>query len=999
MKINIKVAKNFQTQLNKIVAEYGNEVLDINGIGEDDLNFTHFIDNFIDSPVVADASVDSNANVHIKSMVTLLTEMPKPHRKLLSLHKIYYEMQKRWGFKDANEWLTDTLIGKLYMHDLDTASFKSYCMAYTLKDMAEKGLFFLGSGAEPAQHYITWVDFVKEFVHFNSNLTSGAVGLPDLIPYMYYYWRKDCNEDYMGIKTTHNEEKYAKQGFQRLIYALNQPYTRDGQQSAFTNTSVFDHEYMMALFGGAEFPDGTFMIDAIDEMVEFQKWYMETMSEIRSHKMFTFPVSTISLIRKDGEYADEEFASWAIEHNRKWCDSNMFIDSDVTSLSNCCFDGHQPILTKSSNGVLYTTFKDFANASYNDTKRNLTIFHNGSWVKGKLIKTPLKPMYAITTANKKTIYVSEDHICPTNHGDKIAASLTIDDYLLFNTIPLQAVPEKDLHLSYAEGVLIGMYLGDGSMAEEDVENHTPFVHLSINEEKWEKGKIYLQQVANKYNQSWTVGTIVHNMLPIRIGSHEIHDFIRTYVFGNYAHEKDLNENVLLQSYDFRKGILDGYYLTDGGNSNRIYSTSKILIDKIEMLITSLGMQSIIDQSDRRNEKVIIRGQEFNRNHILYCIRWYEPNNKRSRKNIYTKFNNNIYFKITNIEPYEIDDDNQLYCFEISNQDEPYFTLPNGIITHNCRLKSNIQDLGYFNSIGSTALKVGSVKVSTINFARLALESNDEQEFIEKLRHIAQLNMKALHCVRHIIKRNVEKGLLPNFDYGLISFSSLYNTIGFVGCYETMKKFGHVWEDELYNHYYTTGGKQLGQRIFATLDEEIAKFTEANEDVDYKINKEQAPAENAAAKLMQLDKLVYPESDIYDLPLYGNQFMPLGIQTTLQERIKTQALFDGYCNGGAILHANVDAPFATYESARKMTDYIADQGVTYFAFNTKIQVCEDNHAFYGTTCPVCGKPISAEYTRVVGFYTKVSDWSAKRREEYKLRRWANASIESEKLNED
>jgi len=36
----------------------------------------------------------------------------------------------------------------------------------------------------------------------------------------------------------------------------------------------------------------------------------------------------------------------------------------------------------------------------------------------------------------------------------------------------------------------------------------------------------------------------------------------------------------------------------------------------------------------------------------------------------------------------------------------------------CRLKSDVSDL-YFNSIGGTALKVGSVKVSTLNIARLA----------------------------------------------------------------------------------------------------------------------------------------------------------------------------------------------------------------------------------------------------------------------------------------
>ena len=147
-------------------------------------------------------------------------------------------------------------------------------------------------------------------------------------------------------------------------------------------------------------------------------------------------------------------------------------------------------------------------------------------------------------------------------------------------------------------------------------------------------------------------------------------------------------------------------------------------------------------------------------------------------------------------------------------------------------------------------------------------------------------------------------------------------------------------------------------------------------------------ENAAAKLMRKDQCFYPEANIYDLPLYGNQFMPLGIKTTLQERVRVQAMFDSFCNGGSILHANIDAPFNNYETARKMVEYIADQGVTYFAFNTKIQACEDNHAFYGTTCPICGKPVVTEFTRVVGFLTPIKTWTKERKKEYTMRRWEN-----------
>ena len=69
----------------------------------------------------------------------------------------------------------------------------------------------------------------------------------------------------------------------------------------------------------------------------------------------------------------------------------------------------------------------------------------------------------------------------------------------------------------------------------------------------------------------------------------------------------------------------------------------------------------------------------------------------------------------------------------------------------------------------------------------------------------------------------------------------------------------------------------------TADEFIAKYG-----CDYMINTEQIPGESAAAKLMQKDKFFYPEADIYDLPLYGNQFIPLGIQTTGQERVRIAA---------------------------------------------------------------------------------------------------------------
>ena len=164
-------------------------------------------------------------------------------------------------------------------------------------------------------------------------------------------------------------------------------------------------------------------------------------------------------------------------------------------------------------------------------------------------------------------------------------------------------------------------------------------------------------------------------------------FVREYVEGSYSYEKRLNLNALMQSEEFRKGIIDGYYATDGGNSNRIYTTSAGLVDDMEALFTSLGMQTVIDVTDRTDEPVIIRDKVYNRNYPLYCIRWYSSSNKRNYPSIYKTKLNSTYFKVVSIE--KLDEiPEHVYCFEMENEDEPYFTLPKGIIPMSMRARSN-----------------------------------------------------------------------------------------------------------------------------------------------------------------------------------------------------------------------------------------------------------------------------------------------------------------------
>lgn len=100
---------------------------------------------------------------------------------------------------------------------------------------------------------------------------------------------KDCQTGYV-IK---DPDYYIRQSFQKLIYRLNQPFMRI-DQTAFVNVSIFDRNYVESLFGGVKYPDGTYVIDEIDEIIEHQKIFMDVVSKIRSENMFTFPVKVIA---------------------------------------------------------------------------------------------------------------------------------------------------------------------------------------------------------------------------------------------------------------------------------------------------------------------------------------------------------------------------------------------------------------------------------------------------------------------------------------------------------------------------------------------------------------------------------------------------------------------------------------------------------------------------------------------------------------------------------
>lgn len=588
--------------------------------------------------------------------------------------------------------------------------------------------------------------------------------------------------------------------FQQIIYSINQPAAARDFQSVFWNIAYFDQPYFHGMFDNFVFPDGT--APKWETLSFLQKEFMKWFNHERLREVLTFPVETMNLLNDKKNYVDQEYADLTAQMYAEGHSFFTYTSDSVDSLASCCFGGETMTLTKSSNGVNYMSFKDLYESKYIDVKKNFTIFHNGSWVKGRTIRLPAKKMYKITTANKKMVYATEDHIFPTSTGNKNACELTTSDYLMFNTRTLCAVPEKDKHLTYAQGCLIGMYLGDGS-SENRSETFTPTISLSLNKEKFASTTDLVLESLQEIDPEATyhLGKSYNNVYPTSIRNRKVYDFIKEYVIGNYCYEKELNMDCLLQSVEFRRGIIDGMYMTDGGNSNRIYTTSPKLAENLEAVLTSLGMQSVIDVSDRTDEPVIIRGEEFSRHYPLYCIRFYGVTNKRTNGNIYKVQNNSMYFRITDIHPVDRDDE-YVYCFEMENKDEPYFTLPNGMITHNCRLRNEVQENTFSYTLGAGGVSTGSKGVITININRLVQDAVNAGKPIQKaVREQVDKVHKYLLAYNELVKDSLNAGLLGVYNAGYISMEKQYLTIGINGFVEGAEFLGiKIGPNEAYFNY-------------------------------------------------------------------------------------------------------------------------------------------------------------------------------------------------------
>ena len=331
-RIEITLDEDYKTQFQRLKKKYGEEMFEIEGLDKESLNITNFFKRFMNSDNVANASIDDNSNVTDKNISIMLSESRKPYNKLLSHNKIYIELKENFGKETADKWLELQINGALYSHDSHESTLKPYCFAFSLKPIVEKGLFFIDTmKAKPAQHLDTFNHHVLEFVSYATNMQSGAVGIPDYLIYAYYYWQNDVKTNYVL-----DAEVYKKQKWQEILFNLNQPYLKGGEQSAYTNFSILDRDHILGLLSTDTFPDSSLIIDHLEEIIQYQKDFLDYEREIRYEKFFTFPVISASLLFQNDKYVDEDMAKFINKHNMTWQDVNIYNATEVDALSSCC---------------------------------------------------------------------------------------------------------------------------------------------------------------------------------------------------------------------------------------------------------------------------------------------------------------------------------------------------------------------------------------------------------------------------------------------------------------------------------------------------------------------------------------------------------------------------------------------------------------------------------------------------------------------------------------
>lgn len=294
----------------------------------------------------ASSETDANANISMKNVVTLESEVPKVKNRIIQRARMKEKLNIMFP-EVAKQYEKDIEHHIIYIHDeASSAVPKNYCEAVSLFPLVSNGIKDM-DGVTPkiANHLSSFCGQFNNLVFLLSAQCKGAVAFGEFFNYFDYYCVKDYGEDYHLKEQVYADSEHVRDrktigqkieaAFQTIVYYINQPAQNRGWQSPFTNISYYDKEYWKALFENFYFPDGT--QPSWERVSYLQKKFMKWFNKERTKAMLTFPVETMALLTdKKGNYLDEEYKDFTAEMHSEGHSFFVYISDNPNGLASCC---------------------------------------------------------------------------------------------------------------------------------------------------------------------------------------------------------------------------------------------------------------------------------------------------------------------------------------------------------------------------------------------------------------------------------------------------------------------------------------------------------------------------------------------------------------------------------------------------------------------------------------------------------------------------------------
>ena len=176
------------------------------------------------------------------------------------------------------------------------------------------------------------------------------------------------------------------------------------------------------------------------------------------------------------------------------------------------------------------------------------------------------------------------------------------------------------------------------------------------------------------------------------------------------------------------------------------------------------------------------------------------------------------------------------------------------------------------------------------------------------------------------------------------------TIGFIGLAETLKALigKHHGESEV--------AQQLGLEIIGHMREKIDRYSKK-----YKLNFSliATPAEGLSGRFVKMDRELFGEIEgITNHKFYTNSFhIPVYYNISVFEKIKKEAPYHAFTNGGHISYIEVDGDIAkNLDAFESIIRCMKEEGIGYGAVNHPVDrdsICGYN-GIIDNVCPKCGR---------------------------------------------